>query len=72
MHLKSFGISSCGLFRGNIIIFVCKIWREHEMSTDVLETHVASIFWVEEYDKEETRVKAGGKRKMSFSGDLVS
>jgi hypothetical protein len=32
--------------------------------TDVSEEHIASIFRVEEYAEEETRVKAGGKQAL--------
>jgi hypothetical protein len=32
------------------------------MSTDVSEERIASIFTVEEYAEQETRVKAGGKQ----------
>jgi hypothetical protein len=37
-------------------------------ATNVPEEHVASIFNVEEYVKQETSVKSDGKRQLNFNG----
>jgi hypothetical protein len=42
------------------------------MSTDVSEENIASIFRVEEYAKQETSVKAGGKQSSATSSSEMS
>jgi hypothetical protein len=41
------------------------------MSTDVSEEHTASIFRIEEYPEQETKVKAGGKQSCFHAGFLL-